>query len=120
MTESPTATPTPIATGPVAQGEGSADGGHFIFVITELQRSGSTVVMNATVTLAGDSPNDSVQIGSTFARGRRDVFDGVALIDPEGQRKYLVAREKGGRCIAAASSSTCSWSARLPSTSRRG
>jgi hypothetical protein len=97
-TAAPTATPT-IATGPVAQGAGSADGGHFIFVITELQRSGATVVLNATVTIAGDSPNDSIQIGSTFARGRSDSFDGVALIDPEGARKYLVAREKGGRCI---------------------
>ena len=100
-TVAPTATPT-VATGPVAQGEGSADGGHFIFVITQLQRSGATVVLNATVALAGDSPNDSIQIGSTFARGRRAVFDGVALIDPEGERKYLVAREDGGRCICSA------------------
>jgi hypothetical protein len=76
-----------------------ADRGHFIFVITELQRSGSTVVLNATMTLAGDSPNDSIQIGSTFARGQKDVFDGVALIDAEGERKYLVAREDGARCI---------------------
>jgi len=100
-TATPTATAT-LATGPVAQGEGSADGGHFVFVITQLQRSGSTVVLNATVTLAGDSPNDSIQIGSTFARGERDVFDGVALIDPEGERKYLVAREDGGRCVCSA------------------
>jgi hypothetical protein len=97
-TEAATATPA-VATGPVAQGDGSADGGHFTFVITELKRSGRTVVLNATVTLAGDSPSDSIQLGTTFARTRADAFDGVALIDPEGERKYLVAREPSGRCV---------------------
>jgi hypothetical protein len=108
----PTPTPTPTAaTGPVAQGEGSADGGRFIFIITDLTRSGPTVVLNATVSLAGDSPADSIQISSTFSDGlfqeledsegseEGDVFDGVALIDPEGRKKYLVARESTGRCV---------------------
>jgi hypothetical protein len=107
-----TATPTPtVATGPVAQGEGSADGGRFVFIITELRRSGPTVVLNATVSLAGDSPRDSIQISSAFSDGQfqeledseaneeGDVFDGVALIDPEGRKKYLVARESTGRCV---------------------
>jgi len=44
-------------------------------------------VLNATISPAGDSPNDSIQIGSTFARDRPDAFDGVAMIDPEGERK---------------------------------
>jgi hypothetical protein len=108
----PTPTPTAtVATGPVAQGEGSADGGRFIFIITELKRSGPTVVLNATVSLAGDSPGDAIQISSTFSDGlfqeledsdgdeAGDVFDGVALIDPEGRKKYLVARESTGRCV---------------------
>jgi hypothetical protein len=109
-TATPTATPT-VATGPVAQGEGSADGGRFVFIITELRRSGPTVVLNATVSLAGDSPRDSIQVSSTFSDGQfqeledsdaneeGDVFDGVALIDPEGRKKYLVARESTGRCV---------------------
>jgi hypothetical protein len=109
-----TATPTPtatVATGPVAQGEGSADGGRFVFIITDLKRSGPTVVLNATVSLAGDSPKDAVQVSSTFSDGlfqelegsegdeEGDVFDGVALIDPEGRKKYLVARDSTGRCV---------------------
>jgi hypothetical protein len=109
-----TATPTPTATAPtapVAQGEGSADRGRFVFTITELKRSGPTVVLNATVSLAGGSENDSIQISDTFSDGifqdledsgadeEGDVFDGVALIDPEGRKKYLVARETTGRCV---------------------
>jgi hypothetical protein len=109
-TEAPTASPT-VASGPVAQGEGSADGGRFVFLITELKRSGPTVVLNATVSLAGGSENDSIQISDTFSDGifqdledssaneEGDVFDGVALIDPEGRKKYLVAREATGRCV---------------------
>jgi hypothetical protein len=109
------ATPTPAGTvgetAPVAEGAGSADGGRFIFRITELKRSGPTVVMNATVSLAGGSEKDSIQIADTFGDGifqkledtgadeLGDVFDGVALIDPEGRKKYLVARESTGRCV---------------------
>ena len=119
-TPAPTGTATPAATAtateaaptaPVAQGEGSADRGRFIFTITELKRSGPTVVLNATVTLAGGSENDSIQISDTFSDGifqdledtgaseEGDVFDGVALIDPNGRKKYLVARESTGRCV---------------------
>lgn len=107
-----TATATPAApTAPVAQGEGSADGGRFIFTITELKRSGPTVVLNASVSLAGGTENDSIQINNTFSDGvpqdlqdsggqeTGDVFDGVALIDPNGRKKYLVARESTGRCV---------------------
>jgi hypothetical protein len=109
-TATPTPTPT-VATGPVAQGEGSADGGRFVFLITDLKRSGPTVVLNATVSLAGDSPSDSIQVSDIFSDGlfeeledsdaneEGDVFDGVALIDPEGRKKYLVARESTGRCV---------------------
>src|SRR3954467_4291001 len=115
-TAAPAATATPTATeaaptAPVAQGEGSADGGRFVFTITELKRSGPTVVLNASVSLAGGSESDSIQISDTFADGTTqpledtdssegaDVFDGVSLIDPEGRKKYLVARETTGRCV---------------------
>ena len=27
------------------------------------------------------------------------MFDGVALVDPEGRKKYLVARDETGRCV---------------------
>jgi hypothetical protein len=108
-TETPTVTAEPTA--PVAQGEGSANGGRFIFTIAELKRSGPTVVLNASVTLAGGSEKDSIQINNTFADGITqdlkgtddqeglDVFDGVALIDPNARKKYLVAREATGRCV---------------------
>lgn len=117
-TAAPAATPAETATAeptvegaPVAEAQGSADRGRFVFRITELKRSGPTVVLNATVSLAGGSENDSIQISDTFADGifqdlenesgdeGGDVFDGVALIDPNGRKKYLVARESTGRCV---------------------
>jgi hypothetical protein len=109
-TEAPTAEPT-VEGAPVAEGQGSADGGRFVFRILELKRSGLTVVLNATVSLAGGSESDSIQISDTFSDGifqdlededaneGGDVFDGVALIDPNGRKKYLVARESTGRCV---------------------
>jgi hypothetical protein len=116
-TETGTATPAETATAaptvegaPVAEAQGSADGGRFVFRIIELQRSGPTVVMNATVSLAGGSEKEDIQLNSTFSDGiptdidsggqeSGDVFDGVALIDPEGRKKYLVARQADGHCI---------------------
>ena len=94
--------------GVVAQGEGSADSSRFRFVVTELKRRGPTVVLNARMEyLSGD--DDSIQIAETFSDGQRqggtDVtedafsFDGPALIDPEGRRKYLVARDPEGQCV---------------------
>jgi hypothetical protein len=71
-------TTTATPTGPVAQAEGSAD---------------------------------SIQASSTFSDGlfqeledsegseAGDVFDGAALIDPQGRKKYLVARESTGLCV---------------------
>jgi hypothetical protein len=111
-----TATPTATAaaeggdTASIAEGQGSADGARFTFRITELKRSGPTVVLNATVEWA-EGADDSMQVSSTFSDGQfqsledsegdeeGDVFDGVALIDPEGRKKYLVARESTGRCV---------------------
>jgi hypothetical protein len=110
-----TATPSATADGgggeaaSIAEGRGSSDGATFIFHITELKRSGPTVLLNATVewTQGGDN---SMQISDTFSDGlyqsledgtdeAGDVFDGAALIDPEGRKKYLVARESTGRCV---------------------
>jgi hypothetical protein len=97
-------------TASIAEGQGSADGARFTFRITELKRSGPTVVLNATVEWA-EGADDSMQVSSTFSDGQfqslegsegnesGDVFDGVALIDPEGRKKYLVARESTGRCV---------------------
>ena len=97
-------------TASLAEGQGSADGARFTFRITELKRSGPTVVLNATVEWA-EGGDDSMQVASTFGDGQfqtlegsegqesGDVFDGVALIDPEGRKKYLVARESTGRCV---------------------
>jgi hypothetical protein len=108
--ETATAEPT-VEGAPVAEGQGSADGGRFVFRILELKRSGPTVVLNASVSLAGGSERDSIQISDTFSDGvfqdlenedaneGGDVFDGVALIDPNGRKKYLVARESTGRCV---------------------
>jgi hypothetical protein len=111
-TPSETATAAPTVEGaPVAEGQGSADGGRFVFRITELRRSGPTVVLNATVSLAGGSEKDEIQLNDTFSDGvfvniknsdaqeQGDVFDGVALIDPNARKKYLVARQADGRCV---------------------
>ena len=111
----PAATETAAAEGggetaSIAEGQGSHDGARFTFRITELKRSGPTVVLNATVEWA-EGGDDSMQVSSTFGDGQfqtlegsegqesGDVFDGVALIDPEGRKKYLVARESTGRCV---------------------
>ena len=60
---------------------------------------------------AGISPSsDRLQVASTFDDGDfqeledggtepGDVFDGVALIDPEGKKKYFVARDETNRCV---------------------
>ena len=109
-TATETATATPAEGASIAEGQGSADGARFVFRITELKRSGPTVVMNATVEWA-EGGDDSMQVASTFNDGQYqtiegdagqesgDVFDGVALIDPEGRKKYLVARESTGPCV---------------------
>jgi hypothetical protein len=107
-----TATASPTVEGaPVAEAQGSTDGGRFVFRITELRRSGPTVVLNASVSLAGGSEKDDIQINNAFSDGiftkikdsnaqeGGDVFDGVALIDPEGRKKYLVARQADGHCV---------------------
>jgi len=105
-----TEAPAPAEGASIAEGQGSADGARFTFRITELKRSGPTVVLNATVEWA-EGGDDSMQVSSAFGDGQfqsledsdadegGDVFDGVALIDPEGRKKYLVARESTGRCV---------------------
>jgi hypothetical protein len=105
-----TEAPAPAEGASIAEGQGSHDGARFVFRITELKRSGPTVVLNATVEWA-EGGDDSMQVSSTFGDGQfqtlegsegqesGDVFDGVALIDPEGRKKYLVARESTGRCV---------------------
>ena len=94
---------------PVVETEGSIDGGRVRFVVTQLQRSGPTVILNARLELA-DPAGDSLQVASSLDDGSfqeltsgpdepGDVFDGVALIDPEGRKKYLVARDETNRCV---------------------
>ena len=78
----------------LAEGEGSSDGARFRFSLTELKRSGPTVVANATVTWI-EGGDDNLQIAGTFGDGvdaslegdapePHDTFDGIALIDPGG------------------------------------
>jgi hypothetical protein len=103
-----TATPsaTPGAAPAIAQSSGTAEGDTVTFVLTELRRSGPTVIMNARI----ENPEGRAQLASAFSdgidqeieqEGREgvDVFDGVALVDPEGRKKYLVARDETGRCV---------------------
>jgi hypothetical protein len=111
-TATPEGTATPAEGASIAEGKGSANGHAFVFRITELKRSGPTVVLNATVELAPETEESaSIQIAGTFGDGQFQTledsdadetgsnFDGVALIDPEGRKKYLVARESTGRCV---------------------
>lgn len=101
----------PAPEGAVAQAETTVDSLPVRFVVTELKRSGPTVILNARVEPA-QRTEDSVtgQIGSELSDGQNQelttgtsedgsVFDGVALIDPEGRKKYLVARDSEGRCV---------------------
>ena len=76
------------------------------FVLTELRRSGPTVVLNGRL----EAAEGNAQVASAFNDGidqevegeQRegvDVFDGVAMVDAEGRKKYLVARDETGRCV---------------------
>jgi hypothetical protein len=111
-----TATATPTAASdasgtPVAEAETSVDGDRVQFIVTELRRSGPTVILNAQLKMVEAAQTESAQINETFNDGLNqpltsgdategiDVFDGVALIDPVGRKKYLVARDADGRCV---------------------
>ncbi len=97
--------------GAVVEAETTVDGLQARFVVTELKRSGPTVILNARVEPAQRTESSvSGQIGQELSDGQTqelttetteagDVFDGVALIDPEGRKKYLVARDSEGRCV---------------------
>lgn len=112
----PAVTTTAVETTPAAApepgivtAEASANGVRFRFVLTELRRSGPTVIANAR--LEHVSGEERLQISDTFDDGQYQelkgesgdelghVFDGIALIDPEGRKKYLVARDETGRCV---------------------
>ena len=93
----------------LAEGRGARSGRPFTFRIVELRRSGPTVVLNGTLTIDADAGD--VRIADLFGDGQlqelesrrrnepADVFDGVALIDAQNRRKYLVARDDDGRCL---------------------
>jgi hypothetical protein len=94
----------------IVSGEGSDDGFPFRFVLTELTRSGSTVEAGATVEILSQDESASIQVSDLFSDGQFQeladgeteegfVFDGIALIDTEGAKKYLVARDETGRCV---------------------
>jgi hypothetical protein len=107
----PEATATPQAPAqPAIDGEGVRNGWRFRFTIDELKRSGPTVIVNATVELLNGDQGDSWQISDAFDDGFYNelrgggsesghVFDGIALIDPAGRKKYLVARDSDGNCV---------------------
>jgi hypothetical protein len=107
----PEATATPQAPAqPAIDGEGVRNGWRFRFTIDELRRSGPTVIVNAKVELLNGDEDDSWQISDAFDDGLYQklddgspesghVFDGVALIDPVGRKKYLVARDSDGNCV---------------------
>lgn len=104
-------TPAESAPAPaVVSAEGAKDGVRFRFLLTELRRSGPTVTANARVEYVGGA-DERLQVSDTFDDGRYqevegrssnelgDVFDGIALIDPVGRKKYLVARDETGNCV---------------------
>jgi hypothetical protein len=111
----PDASATPSATpdaAPVVEGLASVDNARVRFIVTELRRSGPTVIINARLELDDPASTQSAQVNDSFDDGLSqplthdqsegtDVFDGVALIDPVGKKKYLVARDADGRCVCA-------------------
>ena len=83
------------------------------FMLTELRRSGATVILNARLELVDTAAGNGLQVRSAFDDGTfqgsedggtetGDVFDGVALIDPEGKKKYFVARDGTVRVLEGA------------------
>jgi hypothetical protein len=109
-TAAPAQEQPPAEAEPVVETLGSIDGGRVRFILTELRRSGPTVILNARLEPADPASGDSLQVAGTFGDGsfqeledggreEGDVFDGVALIDPEGRKKYLVARDETNRCV---------------------
>jgi hypothetical protein len=111
-----TATPSPdgeatTASEGIASAEGGADGHRFRFVLTELTRTADTVTLGARMEILSDEDTASIQISALFNDGEfqdlndstdnetSHVFDGVALIDPQARKKYLVARDETGRCV---------------------
>jgi len=103
------ASATPEEAGAIVETLGSVDGGRAKFVLTELRRSGPTVILNARLEVVGESARN-LQVTGTFDDGifqklsdgtgeGSDVFDGVALVDPAGKKKYLVARDEDNRCV---------------------
>lgn len=94
----------------LVEGRGARSGRAFTFRIVELRRSGPTVVLNARL-IADAGTDRGIRIADLLgdgllqqleAGGRNepaDVFDGVALIDAQNRRKYLVARDADGRCV---------------------
>ena len=105
----------PAESEPIVETLGSIDGGRARFMLTELRRSGATVILNARLELVDTAAGNRLQVGSTFDDGTfqeledgatepGDVFDGVALIDPEGKKKYFVARDETNRCVCSNSS----------------
>lgn len=95
----------------VVEGTTTIDGVPARFVVTELTRSGPTVILNARLEPTQKSDNSvSGQISDELSDGQTQkltdgsteegqVFDGVAIIDAEGRKKYLVARDSEGRCV---------------------
>jgi hypothetical protein len=68
------------------------------------------VIVNAKIELLNGDEDDSWQISDAFDDGfyqgldgggseSSHVFDGIALIDPAGRKKYLVARDSDGNCV---------------------
>jgi hypothetical protein len=108
-TATPEASPTPEEAASLVEILGSVDGGRVRFILTQLERSGATVIVNARLELVGPS-SERLQVASTFDDGiqqelpdgsleAQDNFDGVALIDPVGKKKYFVARDEDNRCV---------------------
>lgn len=110
---SPAPSPEPQGQAPeggVVSAEGTIDDGLAKLTVTELRRSGPTVLLNATLEPAGSDTEASRQIGSTLSDGEFGdladggsqsgyTFDGPYLVDPEGRKKYLVALDATGNCV---------------------
>jgi hypothetical protein len=107
---SATATASAAPDAPIVEAQASVDSKRVRFMVTELRRSGPTVIINAQLELADPASSQAAQVNDTFNDGLSeplthgdsegaDVFDGVALIDPVGKKKYLVARDADGRCV---------------------
>lgn len=88
----------------LATREGKIDDLPVKLEITELTRSGDTVILGLSVAVTeGNSDENGADIFTAFDDGNLSdataTMDGITLIDSTNAKRYLVARDSDGACV---------------------